>query len=141
VAEIEAAYPEIAPLAASVFVYNYYNAMEALAQALENVDGNISGGQKELQGALAEIQLDAAYGQIELDENRNGIADNFVKRIVPDANGDKVPDVTTFRRIPSVDQTFGGTFSPETPAPDRENPTCEKGDAPSWVGNAEKVGG
>ena len=28
------------------------------------------------------MQLDAAYGQIELDENRNGIADNFVKRIV-----------------------------------------------------------
>jgi branched-chain amino acid transport system substrate-binding protein len=140
VAEIEAAYPEIAPLASSVFVYNYYNAMEALLTGLENVDGDISGGQKALQDALKEVQLDAAYGQIELDENRNGIADNFVKRIVPDANGDKVPDVKTFRRIPAVDQTFGGTFSADTPAPDRENPTCEKGSEPEWVGNAEKVG-
>jgi branched-chain amino acid transport system substrate-binding protein len=38
-----------------------------------------------------------------------------------------------------VDQTFGGFFSPETPAPDRENPTCEKKDPPSWVGKAEEV--
>ena len=27
--------------------------------------------------------------------------------------------------IPQVDQTFGGTFSPDTPPPDRENPACE----------------
>ena len=46
VKEIEAVYPEIAPLASSVFVYNYYNAMEALLQGLENVDEGISGGQK-----------------------------------------------------------------------------------------------
>ena len=139
VKEIEAVYPEIAPLASSVFVYNYYNAAEALLQGLENVDGNIGGGQKELQNALKDIQLDAAYGQIELDDNRNGIADNYVKRIVADTNNDKTPDVATFRQIPAVDQTFGGFFSPETPAPDRENPECEKKDPPSWVGKAEKV--
>ena len=139
VKEIEAVYPEIAPLASSVFVYNYYNAAEALLQGLENVDGNIGGGQKELQNALKDIQLDAAYGQIELDDNRNGIADNYVKRIVADANNDGTPDVQTFRQIPAVDQTFGGFFSPETPAPDRENPECEKKDPPSWVGKAEAV--
>jgi branched-chain amino acid transport system substrate-binding protein len=139
VKEIEAVYPEIAPLAASVFVYNYYTAMEALLQGLEQVDGDISGGQKALQDALVEIQLDAAYSQVELDQNRQGIADNYVKRIVADKTGDKVPDVETFRRIPAVDQTFGGFFSPETPAPDRENPTCEKRDPPSWVGKAEQV--
>ncbi len=42
-------------------------------------------------------------------------------------------------RIPEVDQTFNGVFSPETPAPDRENPKCEKRDPPPWVGNAEEV--
>jgi branched-chain amino acid transport system substrate-binding protein len=139
VGEIKKAYPEIAPLAASVFVYNYYNAMEGLAQALENVDGNISGGQKELQAALNDIQLDGGYGQIELDDNRQAIADNYVKRIVPDTNGDKVPDVRTISRIPSVDQAFGGFFTAETPAPDRENPTCEKKQPPAWVGKAEPV--
>ena len=139
-AEIEAAFPVIAPFAASVFVYNYYNAMQALIQGLENVDGNIGGGQKELQDALKEVQLDAAYGQIELDDNRNGIADNFVKRIVADANNDQIADVKTFRRIPAVDQAFGGFFTADTPAPDRENPTCETKDPPTWVGQAEETG-
>jgi branched-chain amino acid transport system substrate-binding protein len=50
-----------------------------------------------------------------------------------------VPDVRTIRRIPNVDQTFGGFFSEESPAPDRENPKCEKKDPPPWVGNAEPV--
>jgi branched-chain amino acid transport system substrate-binding protein len=139
VKEIEAVYPEIAPLASSVFVYNYYTAMEALLQALDEVNGDISGGQKALQEALTGIELDAAYSHIELDENRNGIADNYVKRIVADKTGDNVPDVATFRRIPAVDQTFGGFFSPETPALDRENPECVKKDPPPWVGQAEEV--
>jgi branched-chain amino acid transport system substrate-binding protein len=139
VKEIEAVYPEIAPLASSVFVYNYYTAAEALLTALENVDGDISGGQKELQAALNDVVVDGAYGQIELDDNRNGISDNYVKRIVNDTNNDKVPDVQTFRQIPAVDQTFGGFFSPETPGLDRENPVCEKKDPPPWVGKAEEV--
>ena len=86
------------------------------------------------------MQLDAAYGQIELDDNRNGIADNFVKRIVADANNDQIADVKTFRRIPAVDQAFGGFFTADTPAPDRENPTCETKDPPTWVGQAEETG-
>ena len=139
VKEIEAVYPEIAPLASSVFVYNYYTAAEALLQGLENVEGNIGDGQKELQAALNDVVVDGAYGQIEIDDNRNGIADNYVKRIVADKNNDKVPDVATFRQIPAVDQTFGGFFSPETPGLDRENPVCEKKDPPPWVGKAEQV--
>ena len=63
----------------------------------------------------------------------------FVKKIVADKTGDGVPDVKTFERIPDVDQTFGGVFSADTPAPDRENPKCEKGSPPPWVGNAEEV--
>jgi branched-chain amino acid transport system substrate-binding protein len=140
VGEIESAYPEIAPFASSVFVYNYYNNMEGLLQALESVDGDISGDQKALQEALAGITLDGAYGPIELDDNRQAIADNYVQQIVPDTNGDKIPDVKTISRIPQVDQTFGGFFSEDTPDLDRENPKCEKKDPPEWVGNAEPVG-
>jgi branched-chain amino acid transport system substrate-binding protein len=140
VSEIEAAYPEIAPLASSVFVYHYYIATEALALALEEVGGDISGGQKKLQEALANVEFDAAYGNIKLDENLSAISDNYVQRIVPDLNGDNVPDAKTIRKIPDTDQQFGGLFSPEAPAPDRENPKCAKGNPPAWVGNAEEVG-
>jgi branched-chain amino acid transport system substrate-binding protein len=137
VSEIEAAYPEIAELAASVFVYNYYTAAEALILALEEVDGDIS-DLDAFWEALSNVEFEAAYGPITLDDNRQAISNNYVKRVVPDKDGDGVPEVETFRRIPDVDQAFGGTFTPETPPPDRSNPECEQRDLP-WVGNAEEV--
>ena len=82
----------------------------------------------------------AAYGNITLDENRSAISDNYVQQIVPDTNGDGTPDAKTIRVIPDTDQQFGGLFSSEAPAPDRENPKCVKGSPPEWVGNAEAVG-
>jgi branched-chain amino acid transport system substrate-binding protein len=129
---------EISGLAASVFVYNYYTAAWGLIKGLEAVKGDIS-DQSKLQDALKTVTLDAPWGEIKLDENRNGIADNFVKEIVPDKSGDKIPDVKTIRRIPGVEQTFGGTFTADTPAPDRTNPKCEKGNQPAWVGKSEEV--
>ena len=39
----------------------------------------------------------------------------------------------TVGEIPGVDQTFGGTFSPSTPAPGRTNPKCVKRSLP-WIG-------
>jgi branched-chain amino acid transport system substrate-binding protein len=139
---LEGAYgQELAGLGPSVFTYGYYTAGQALVKGLEAVDGDIS-DQKQLQEALAEVTLsgdEAPYGDVELDENNQAISNVFVKRIVKDKTGDGVPDVETFRRIPDVDQTFGGFFSADTPAPDRENPKCEKRDPPKWVGKAEEV--
>ena len=132
---------EIAGLGPSVFTYGYYTAGRALVKGIEAVNGDIS-DQKKLQEALAGVKLageEAPYGDVELDENRQAISDVYVKKIVKDANGDGTPDVQTFRRIPKVDQTFGGFFTPESPAPDRNQPKCEKADAPPWVGNAEEV--
>src|SRR5687767_390273 len=105
---------EIAGLGPSVFTYGYYTAGRALAKGLEQVNADIS-DQKQLQDALAKVTLsgdEAPYGDVELDENRQAISNIFVKRIVKDKTGDGVPDVQTFRRIPDVDQTFGGFFSP-----------------------------
>ncbi len=132
---------ELAGLGPSVFTYGYYTAGRALVKGLEAVNGDIS-DQKKLQEALASVKLtgeEAPYGDVELDENRQAISDVYVKKIVKDANGDGVPDVQTFRRIPKVDQTFGGFFTAESQAPDRNNPKCQKAEAPPWVGNAEEV--
>jgi branched-chain amino acid transport system substrate-binding protein len=137
--DLKAAYgEEIAGLGPSVFVYNYYTAAWGLIKGLEAVKGDIS-DQSKLQEALKTVTLDAPWGEIKLDENRNGIADNFVKEIVADTSGDKVPDVKTIVRVPGVEQTFGGTFTADTPPPDRTNPKCEAGSEPAWVGNAEAV--
>ena len=132
---------EIAGAGPSVFTYGYYTATVALIKGLEAVDGDI-GDQLPLQEALAEVTLtgdEAPYGDVELDENRQAISDVYLKRIVEDANGDGTPDVETFRRIPDVDQTFGGFFGADSPAPDRNSPQCEEGEPPPWVGNAEEV--
>jgi branched-chain amino acid transport system substrate-binding protein len=132
---------EIAGAGPSVFTYGYYLDMVALIKGLEAVNGDVS-DQKKLQDELAKVTLsgdEAPWGDVKLDENHQAISDIFVKKIVKDANGDGVPDVQTFRKVPQVDQTFNGFFSPSTPAPDRTNPKCEKGEAPPWVGNSEKV--
>ena len=132
---------EIAGAGPSVFTYGYYTAGRALVKGLEAVNGDVT-DQKQLQEALATTTLsgeEAPWGDVKLDDNRQAISDIFVKKIVADKTGDGVPDVQTFEKIPGVDQTFGGAFSASTPPPDRENPKCEKGTAPPWVGNAEKV--
>jgi hypothetical protein len=108
---------EIAGLGPSVFTYGYYTAGQALVKGLEQVKGDVS-DQKKLQDALAKLELTVTrrpYGDVKLDERRQAISNIFVKKIVKDANGDGVPDVKTFRRIPDVDQTFGGFFSPDSP--------------------------
>jgi branched-chain amino acid transport system substrate-binding protein len=134
--QIESAYPEIGPLASSVFVYNYYTAMEGLIAGLEAVDGDISDLQA-FWDALSNVELDAAYGHIRLDENRQAISDNYVKQVVA-GKGGQPPTVETILRIPEVDQSFGGIFTENTPPPDRENPQCEEADLP-WAGKAEPV--
>ena len=122
--------------AASVFVYNYFNAAWALIKGLEAVDGDISGGQKDLQEALQDVELDAGYGHIRLDENRNAIENEYIAQLYVDDTGKLA--IKTVRTIPNVDQTFGGTFSPDTPSPGRTFPRCEKRDLP-WIGKAQRV--
>ena len=127
------AYPDLEGTASSVFAYGYYTAMEAIAQGLEQVDGDLSDNQAAFREALANLELDAPLGPIRLDENRQAIMDNFLQQIVEDTTGDGVPDVRTIKTIPQVDQTFAGAFSPETPSPDRTNPPCEEGTPPPWT--------
>jgi branched-chain amino acid transport system substrate-binding protein len=130
---IEAAYPDLAGTGSSVFFYGYYTAIEAIAQALEQVDGDLSDDHAAFREALAGLTLDAPLGPIKLDENRQAIMDNFLQQIVADNTGDGVPDVKTLKRIPEVDQTFAGAFSPDTPSPDRTNPECKTGTPPPWT--------
>ena len=140
VGEVEAAFPEIAPLAASVFVYNYYIAMEGLLTALENVDGNISGGQKELQAALDErrarrgLRPDRAGRQPQ--RNRRQLRQAHRAGRQRRRHSGRARRSARSRR--STRRSAGHSV-PRRLAPDRENPTCEKGSEPTWVGNAEEV--
>ena len=115
----------------------FYTPTEALGlvKGLDAVKGDISGGQKKLQEALAKVTLPAPYGEITLDQNRQAITDVFYQQLYMK---DGKLAVKTIARIPKVDQTFGGTFSASTPAPGRNFPKCVKKSLP-WTGKAQAV--
>ena len=115
------------------FMYGYYSAGVALVEALEATKGDPA--PDALQPALADLELDLPYGPIRLDENRSGIVDVGLSQLV-EQDGEIVQEAVAI--IPEVDQTFGGTFSTDTPPPGREFPPCEEADLP-WVGKAIPV--
>jgi len=118
------------------FAYGYYSAGLALVTALEQVNGDLSDNHAALRDALSNITLDAPYGPITLDENRQAIVDTFVSQLVLNDAGEVVSETVAI--IPGVDQTFGGTYSSDTPPPERDNTPCEARDLP-WQGNAIPV--
>jgi branched-chain amino acid transport system substrate-binding protein len=117
------------------FAYGYYLAGTALIQALNEVDGDLSDNHAALHEALSNMTLEGPYGTVTLDENRQAIVDTTVQQLV--LEGDEVV-AKTVALIKGVDQTFGGTFSEDTPPPGRDAPGCEARDLP-WVGNAIPV--
>ena len=121
--------------ASSNFVYNYFNAAWALIKALRQVRGDISGGQRRLQRALARTRLpQAGYGPIRLDRYRNGVQGQYIQRLI--LRGGRLA-VQTVRYVPNVEQTFGGTFD-GNPPPGRNFPGCTKKRMP-WHGKARPV--
>ncbi|GAA2126391.1 ABC transporter substrate-binding protein [Streptomyces synnematoformans] len=121
--------------AAFGFFYGYYSAGVALVEGLKAVDGDIS-DPKAFQSAVAGLTLDLPHGDISLDENRSGIVDVGLSRLAVNDSDEVVQESVAI--VPGVDQTFGGTFSPDTPSPGRDFPKCEKRDLP-WEGKAIPV--
>lgn len=117
------------------FFYGYYTAGVALVRALEELGGDVS-DTGAVHDTLSNLTLELPYGDISLDENRSGIVDVSVSQLVLDDDGEVSQQTVAI--IPEVDQTFGGTFSPDTPPPSRDFPSCEERDLP-WVGNAIPV--
>ncbi len=121
--------------AAFGFFYGYYTAGVALVEALEATGGDISDVEA-FQSAVAGLTLDLPYGDISLDENRSGVVDVGLSRLAVDDSGEVVQETVAI--VPGVDQTFGGTFSPDTPSPGRDFPACEEADLP-WEGQSIPV--
>jgi branched-chain amino acid transport system substrate-binding protein len=117
------------------FFYGYYSGTTALVNALNAVNGDLSNNHEALRAELSGMTLDLPYGPVTLDENRHGIVDVYLSQLVLD--GEDVVQQTV-ALIPQVDQTFGGTFSSDTPGPSRDFPGCETADLP-WAGNAIPV--
>jgi branched-chain amino acid transport system substrate-binding protein len=108
-------------------VVAYRNAMEAVLEGLERVDGDPA----RLQSALAQLELDGPTGPIRLDANRQAVATVYLSRVERDANGR--PIVRMQRAVPNVEQTFGGYFTSTTPPPTTRTHACKRAKPPPWA--------
>jgi branched-chain amino acid transport system substrate-binding protein len=129
----EPAAPSVA--AAFGFFYGYYSAGVALVEGLTAVDGDIS-DPSALHAALSDLTLALPYGDVSLDDNRSGIVDVGVSQLALNDDGEIIQQAVAI--VPQVDQTFGGTFGPDTASPARDFPACEQRELP-WAGNAIPV--
>ena len=110
------------------FYYNWWNPAWALTTAMDKINGDLSGGHQKLWAAMPRV-LNAGFGKIVLDKNRQAIQDQYPIRYV------KKGGAVTFEVIglvPQVNQTFGGTYSEKTPSPSRSAPACKKAKLP-WM--------
>ncbi len=112
-------------------VFSEYDAMKAALEALDQVHGDVSHGERRFMATLGHLKLDASVGPIRLDTRRQAIGPTFLGTVARDASGRLV--VRQLRVVPGVEQTFGGYFSPTTPAPSRTQPVCKRGRTPAWA--------
>ena len=111
----------------SLLATGYYNSTNAMIQALEAVNGDLSDGHAAFRQALMDLELDAPNGKITLDHNRQAIGSNFVTEVVEVGNGELATQLVA--KIDGVSQTLGldpEVFSAEIGTPSRETPVCKK---------------
>jgi len=117
------------------FTLNYYRGAHALVLGLQKSKGQVGAA---LQRALPRV-IDDPYqisngGKVRLDGRRQAIQDQWQMQINPTG----AFGIKTYGYVPLVDQTFGGTFGPNKPAPGRNFPACTKKKLP-WQGKIKVV--
>jgi branched-chain amino acid transport system substrate-binding protein len=125
------AFPQLRPDSAhGPLEFAPYMVAEALARALERVDGDLGRGGRRLRAALSKVAFDGPAGPVRLDRNRQAIVSVHLRRI--EGRGRRARTVP-FRVVEEVDQSFGGAFDAGTPAPSFESPKCRRGPVPAWA--------
>jgi branched-chain amino acid transport system substrate-binding protein len=114
--------------AQSLFTALYYDGMQVILQALDQVGGTLD-DPAAFQQALGSLQPTFPNGQVTLDDNRNSVQPAYVVQIVQDGGELGFEVVQT---VPEVDQTFGGLFGPDSPEPSRTEPEGGAGTPPPW---------
>ena len=75
----------------SLLAISYYNSADAVFKALDEVNGELSDGNKKFRNALQNMVLDAPNGKITLDENRQAIGTNFITEVAKDKKAISMP--------------------------------------------------
>jgi len=109
----------------------YYVATEALAEALTQVNGDVSHGERRLQSSLARLRLQTPMGVRTLDRDHQAVGSVYLGRVARGVGGNSY--VKQFRVIRGVEHTYGGQFSASSPPSSDTQPVCRKGDVPHWA--------
>ena len=115
--------------AQSLFTALYYDGMQAILEALDEVGGKLD-DPAAFQKALGALEPEFPRGKVTLDENRNAVQPTYVVQITSD--GGEL-GFTLLSTIEDVDQTFGGLFGPDSPDPSRDEPAKATGNPPPWA--------
>lgn len=126
-----AAFPGLpSSVAGNLLVLPYYNAVEALVQALVQTHGDPGADRARLRSALASLRLATPAGPIRLDRNRQAIATATLVRF--DGTKPGLPSFHAVRRIPAVDETLGGLLAAsDSPSPAKSE--CRRATPPPWA--------
>jgi substrate-binding family protein len=89
----------------SLFALVYYINMKAALDALDAVNGDLSGGQAKYREALAKMTLKTPTGDVKLDSNRQAIGSTFITEVVKDPQGNLYNKV--LRKVDGIDQMLG----------------------------------
>lgn len=110
----------------SLFAHGYYLNTKAALLGLEQVKADLGDNQQKFHKALASLKFDSPTGQVSLDENRQGIGNNYVTEVVQGPNGTFQSKL--MKTATAVNQTMGlsrEAFLKLGPA-SRDNPSCDK---------------
>ncbi|MDK3074627.1 ABC transporter substrate-binding protein [Sedimentitalea sp. JM2-8] len=108
----------------SLFGVGYYVAALAAIDALNEIDGDLSGGQAKFREALADDPLDTPLGPVSLNENRQATGTVFINEVQDDGQGG-LKNVMV-GKAENVNQTLGMTVEEFTAMglPSRDTPDC-----------------
>jgi branched-chain amino acid transport system substrate-binding protein len=109
--------------------HGYSNAVQALLEALQATNGDLSGGRLRLRQELARTSL-RSPDRVHLDSNRQAIVDTQLTRLVF-VPGKKATAVRWVRTIHDVDESLDGLLAP-TPTSATPGP-CRKARPPAWA--------
>ncbi|WP_299969626.1 ABC transporter substrate-binding protein [uncultured Roseobacter sp.] len=109
----------------SLLATGYYNATTAMAQCMDNVNGDLSDGHAAFRDCLSTLELDAPNGKITLDENRQAIGANFVSEVIELDDGTLATQMV--KKVDDVNQTLGIDKAAFTAIglPGRDTPECK----------------
>jgi branched-chain amino acid transport system substrate-binding protein len=112
-------------------VAGYRNAVEAVLDAFEQVDGDLSDGRRRLRGQLARLHTRLLGVPVRMDANRQAVVSTTIVRLSAPA-GSGVPELTDVRTVPGVDQSVGGLV-PATYIPTSAGQACRRATPPPWA--------